>query len=173
MRHTLIYSAILSSILLAACGGTTEMNTNSAATQSNISNTNTVAANAKKDPLAPQTPTPESTNNNAPTLAPVYKAYCVALEKRDEAALRKVHDTATISDYERKMKSDGVRSLSDFLSDDKASSVLCEVRNEKITGDTGTAEVKTMGYPAGAIAVFAKENGEWKLTNRRPEGALK
>jgi hypothetical protein len=172
MKNILFYSAILSSFLLAGCGGATETNNNSAANRSNAANTNTVAANSKTDPLAPQTPTPESTTNNAPTLAPVYKAYCSALEKRDEAALRKVHDTATIADYERKMKADGVRALSDFLSDDKASSVLCEVRNEKISGDTGTAEVRTMGYPAGAIAVFAKENGEWKLTNRRPQGAL-
>ena len=71
------------------------------------------------------------------------------------------------------MKEDNVRSLAEFLSEDQASNELCEARNEKISGDTATAEVRTKGYPNGITVVFVKENGEWKLTNRRPEGALK
>ena len=170
MKQLVYYSVIIGSLLFSACGDSTETNTNA---KGNTANANTPANSAKRDPLAAQTATPEATNNNAPTLTPVYKAYCAASEKKDEAALRSVHDTATIKDYERKMKADGIATLTEFLSDDAATTALCEVRNEKIAGDVGTAEVRTKVYPNGAVAVFVKENGEWKLTNRRPEGALK
>ena len=172
MKTYLLIAAILSAFLISACGdSTTTTNTNSTANRAN--NTAPANTNSDKNPLAAQTPTPESTTNNAPTLTPVYKAYCAAWVKKDEAALRKVYSSDTIADFEKSMKADGVRSLVDFLADDKASNELCEARNEKITGDTATAEVKTLGYPNGITVVFVKENGEWKLTNRRPEGALK
>lgn len=167
MKTYLLIIAILSAFLLAACGGE-PTNTNTAP------NKNTVPVNTNgSSVLTPTTPTPEATTNNAPTLTPVYKAYCAAWVKKDEAALRKIYSSDTIADFEKTMKADGIKSLVDFLSDDKASNELCEARNEKITGDTATAEVKTLGYPNGILVVFVKENGEWKLTNRRPEGALK
>lgn len=169
MRTYLLIALILSSLLIAACGdSTTPANSNNAGTN-RPANGNTNANSA----LAAQTPTPEATSNNAPTLTPVYKAYCAAWVKKDEAALRKVYSSDTIADFEKTMKEDGIKSLADFLSDDKASNELCEARNEKISGDTATAEVRTLGYPNGIVVVFVKENGEWKLTNRRPEGALK
>lgn len=169
MRTYLLITAILAAFLLAACGdSTTTTNSNNSATN-RPANINAADNNS----LTPTTPTPEATTNNAPTLTPVYKAYCAAWVKKDEAALRKVYSSDTIADFERQMKEDNIRSLADFLSDDKASNELCEARNEKITGDTATAEVRTLGYPNGITVVFVKENGEWKLTNRRPEGALK
>jgi len=168
MKTYLLITAILSAFLLSACGDSTT-NTDTSPNK----NTAPVNANTNRDTLAPTTPTPVATSNNAPTLTPVYKAYCAAWVKKDDAALRKIYSSDTIADFEKKMKADGIRSLSDYLSDDKASNELCEVRNEKITGDTATAEVKTLGYPNGITAVFVKENGEWKLTNRLPEGALK
>ena len=170
MKVIITFSILLLSVLSAACGGSAES-----------TNANTITANAnrpanasnKENPLAAQTPTPEATTNNAPTLGPVYKAYCAAWEKKDEKALRSIYSSDTIQDFERQMKEDNIRSLAEFLSDDNASTSLCEARNEKITGDTATAEVRTKGYPNGITAVFVKENGEWKLTNRRPEGALR
>lgn len=169
MRTYIFISAIFAVIFLSACGDstTTTDSNNTATNRPATANTNS------NDSLTPTTPTPEATTNNAPTLTPVYKSYCAALEKKDEAALRRVHDSATIREYEQRMKADGLRTLSEYLSDDKATSALCEVRNEKIVGDYGTAEIKTLAYPNGVTAVFARENGEWKLTNRRPEGALK
>lgn len=172
MRSYFFITAIIASLLLSACGGTTEApnaNTNAANANAN----RPVNASNKENPLAAQTATPEATANNAPTLGPVYKAYCAAWEKKDEKALRNIYSSDTIRDFERQMKEDNIKSLTEFLAEDNASTSLCEARNEKITGDTGTAEVRTKGYPSGIIAVFVKENGEWKLTNRRPEGALK
>lgn len=156
---------------LSACGGANDNASNAA----NNSNTSAVGspANTSKDPIAAQTATPQPTSNNAPTLTPVYKAYCAAWVKKDEAALRKIYSSDTIKEFEKNMKEDGIKTLTEYLSEDKASNELCEVRNEKISGDTATAEVRTLGYPSGITVVFVKENGEWKLTNRFPEGALK
>lgn len=173
MKVYLFIATVFTALLFSACGETpTNTNTNANAAANRSSNT-APNTNIDKNPLAAQTPTPESTTNNAPTLTPVYKAYCAAWVKKDEAALRKIYSSDTVADFEKKMKLDGVKSLVDFLADDKASNELCEARNEKIAGDTATAEVRTLGYPTGIVVVFVKENGEWKLTNRRPEGALK
>ena len=170
MKTYLLITAIFATLLFSACGDST---TNTNLTGNRANNAAPGNTNVDTNPLAAQTPTPESTTNNAPTLTPVYKAYCAAWVKKDEAALRKIYSSDTVADFEKSMKEDGIRSLVDFLSDDKASNELCEARNEKIIGDTATAEVKTLGYPNGITVVFVKENGEWKLTNRRPEGALK
>jgi len=169
MKVYLLIATVFTALLFSACGETPSTNVN---VNSNRAN-NAAPVNNNGGVPAPTTPTPEATSNNAPTLTPVYKAYCAAWVKKDEAALRKIYSSDTIADFEKTMKEDGIKSLVDFLSDDKASNELCEARNEKITGDTATAEVKTLGYPNGIMVVFVKENGEWKLTNRRPEGALK
>jgi len=172
MKNLYIASLFAVATLISACGGTVET-TNVINANANA-NANRPANAANRDrSLQPETPTPEATTNNAPTLAPVYKAYCAAWEKKDEKALRGVYSSDTLQAFEQKMKEDNIRSLSEFLAEDNASTSLCEARNEKITGDTATAEVRTKGYPNGITVVFVKENGEWKLTNRRPEGALK
>ena len=172
MKLIITSAVLLLSVLFAACGGSAEPSNTNASTANANANRPANATN-KENPLAAQTPTPEATANNAPTLGPVYKAYCAAWEKKDDKALRTIYSSDTIRDFEQKMKEDNIRSLAEFLSDDNASTSLCEARNEKITGDTATAEVRTKGYPNGITVVFVKENGEWKLTNRRPEGALK
>jgi hypothetical protein len=170
MKKLYLSTVLVITALFAACGGSTETpNTNTASN----ANANRPANANKVDPIAAQTATPESTTNNAPTLSPVYKAYCSAWEKKDEKALRRIYSSDTIRDFERQMKADNVKTLGEFLAEDNASTSLCEARNERITGDTATAEVRTKGYPNGITVVFVKENGEWKLTNRRPEGALK
>lgn len=172
MKNFYLLTVLFVTTLIAACGGAAESNTNST-NKTNANSPTTPVNTGKENPLAARTPTPEQTTNNAPTISPVYKAYCAAWVKKDEAGLRKVYSSDTIKDFEKQMKEDGVKTLVEFLSDDQASNELCEARNEKISGDTATAEVRTKGYPSGITVVFVKENGEWKLTNRRPEGALK
>ena len=58
---------------------------------------------------------PEATTNNAPTLTPVFKAYCDAWVKNDEAALRKVYSSDTLKGFEAEMKEDKAKSLIKFL----------------------------------------------------------
>ena len=147
------------SILMAGCGGAAVNTTN--ANLSNTGNTN--------NPLAVLTPTPDGITNDAPTLTPVFKAYCAAMIKKDEAALRKVYSQDTIKHFETEMKADGQKSLIKYLEDDQVTEKLCEVRNEQIQADSAIAEIRTEGYPNGIKVVFVKENGEWKLTNRSPE----
>lgn len=136
---------------------------------SNANTGNTNIAKAANGPLAVTTPTPEQTTNNAPTLTPVYKAYCSAMEKNDEAALRKLYSQDTIKNFEEQMKDEGIKTLMKFLENEKVTNQLCEVRNEKINGDTAVAEIRATPYPNGIKVLFVKENGEWKLTNRDPD----
>ena len=173
MKNVYLTAIFTAALLLSACGGGTDQTNVNAANSANAVNANRPTANTNNGPLAAATATPAATTNNAPTLSPVYKAYCSAWEKKDEKVVRAVYSSDTIQEFEKDMKDQGIRSLAEYLSNDQASTDLCEARNEKISGDTATAEVRTKGYPNGITVVFVKENGEWKLTNRFPEGALK
>ena len=165
MQFKILFFTILFafSLSMIGCGGT-ETAVNSPNT--NAANTNTAKTNSN-NPLAVSTPTPSQTTNNAPTLTPVYKAYCAAMVKKDEAALRKIYSSDTIKDFEEQMKADNVKSLVKFL-DEEASLEVCEVRNERINGDEAVAEIIAEWAPNGAKVVFVKESGKWKITNRIP-----
>lgn len=163
----LIFCTILTfSILLTGCPSTEQPkpNANTAANQTTGGNTNagTSTLNTSKTPT-------EATTNEAPTVAPVFKAYCDALTKKDEAALRKVYAQSTLKSLEADMKAENEKSLVKYLEVDQVSNKLCEVRNEKIEGDVAIAEVKTEGAPNGFKVKFIRENGEWKLTNEFPD----
>lgn len=160
---------VLSLVITACSGGDNSANLNTP----NKNATNNANAGNTDNPLAITTPTPKPTTNNAPTLTPVYKAYCEASDKKDEAGIRRLYSADTLKEFAVKMKRDGIKTLVEFLSDDQASMALCEVRNEQINGDTAIAEVRTKAYPNWPEVIFVKENGEWKITNRRPEGSLK
>jgi hypothetical protein len=162
----LIFCTILIfSIILTGCPGEqpkTNPNSNANLTTVNDPNKTNSTLTTTKTPTA-------ATTNNAPTLTPVFKAYCDAMTKKDEAALRKVYSAATLKAFEEDMKSLKEKSLAKYLEADQVSNELCEVRNETIEGDVGIAEVKTKGMPNGAKIKFVKENGEWKLTTDSPE----
>ncbi len=168
MRFTvLIFCTILIfTIILAGCPGSSENNgnANQGKTQSPTDNPNSGSNNG----LTTTTPTPETTTNDAPTLKSVFKAYCEAMTKKDEAAIRKVYSQATLKSLEADMKAENEKSLVKYLEVDQVSNKLCEIRNEKIEGDVGVAEVKTEGAPNGFKIKFVKENGDWKLTNESP-----
>lgn len=176
MKKAILLSAIISSVLLAACGGEAPA-TNNASNASNgngAAPVNTAVNTGSNGGLTPTTPTPEATTNNAPTLSPVYKAYCAAYAKGDEAGVRKSYSSDTLKSFEEQMKDSEIKykNLIEFLADDGISTEICEVRNEKISGDTAVAEIRTKGYPNGISVLFLKEGGEWKISNKRPEGAL-
>jgi hypothetical protein len=91
------------------------------------------------------------------------------MTKKDEAAIRKVYSQATLKSLEADMKAEKKTSLIEFLSEiDKVSNALCEVRNEKVEGETAVAEVRTESYPNGIKIKFVREGGEWKMTNESP-----
>ena len=158
VKITLVASVIFVSAFLTACGTSGPANSvNSDAVVVNTANNN---ANA----VAVSTPTPQAVTNNAPTLTPVYKAYCAAMVKKDEAAVRRLYSADTIKFFEEEMKADGIKTLTEYLSTDQVSNELCEVANERITGDRAIGNIKSKGYPNGMDVVFVKEGGEWKLT---------
>jgi hypothetical protein len=162
-KHALIL--FLFTVLVFSGCGDAGTNTNNVSNAGNGSNS---GANAN-NPTAATTPKPAETTNNAPTLTPVFKAYCLAMEKKDEAGIRKVYSKETIEHFEKEMKAEGSQTLAQYLSVDQVTTALCEIRNEVITGDRAVAEVKTAGMPNGAKVVFVKEGNDWKLTNESPE----
>ncbi len=164
--QVLIFCTILIfSIILTGCPAGAPETNGSNNSRTNVSNTggnnNSTLETTKK--------TPEPTTNDAPTVGRVFKAYCDAMTKKDEAALRKVYSQATLKSLEADMKAENEKSLVKYLEVDQVSNKLCEVRNEKIEGETAVAEVKTEGAPNGFKVKFVRENGEWKLTNESPD----
>lgn len=160
MRPLLIFTITIFAIFLGACGGTA----NAPNTPANAA-TNTASNASANNPVAVTTPTPEQTTNNGPTLTPVFKAYCDAWVKNDEAALRKVYSADTIKEFEADMKVEKEKSLLKYLEMDKVSGNPCEVTNEQINGDKATARIRSDKYPNGIKILFVKEGGEWKMTN--------
>jgi len=156
MRTTALASlAILfMSVIFTGCGSGPASNTNS---------TNAVA----DQPATPNVAS-DQTTNDAPTLTPLFKAYCDAKLKNDEAALRKVFSQGTIKSFEEQMKADRIKTLVKFLEDEKVSESRCEVKNEKITGENAVAKIFIDSYPNGFDIYFERENGEWKMTNKSP-----
>ncbi|MBX3288719.1 MAG: nuclear transport factor 2 family protein [Acidobacteria bacterium] len=161
---TLFITLLSFAILMSGCGGTTDTPSANNANAANTTNSNTPPSNS---PVAATTPTPEETRNNAPTLTPVFKAYCAAMEKKDEAALRKIYSADTIKFAESEAKKDEI-TLLEYFSVGPVDTKLCEVSNEEITGDTAVAIIRTASMPNGIKIIFVKEGGEWKLTTRSP-----
>ncbi len=160
-KAILIIGLLASLVLMSACGSEPTANNTNAAD----GNTANKTAN-NTDPLAGTTPAKEQTTNNAPILTPVLKAYCSAKVAKDEAALRNIYSSETISLFEKQMKEDKIDSLIEFLSSDEVTNEPCDARNEVIKGDTATAEARLKFAPQGIRLVFVRENGEWKMTNR-------
>ena len=158
MRTSLItlFTILAAVAAISACGGAANTNSNTPTANSN-------------NPLDTKKDAPAPVANNAPTLTPVFKAFCDAWVKNDEAALRKVYSADTIKKFEEEMKEEKAKDLISFLeSTDRVSGTPCEVTNEKINGDEAIATIKSDKYPNGIQIVFVKENDEWKMTTKAP-----
>lgn len=170
MRLKIIFylTILASALLLFGCGGSGTAN-NSSNANAPVTNTNTASAN--QNSIEPTKKAEVETTNNAPTLSPVVKAYCEAMIKKDDAALRKVYSSDTLAILEKDMKDEGKTSLVEFLSEIEPikDASKCTARNEKIEGDKAIANIKNENMPNGIDVEFVKENGEWKLTNKSPE----
>lgn len=154
----IIISAVL--LALAGCMG-------SAPTPNDNPNVNVARktnSNAPGNAFETKKQAEEDKSNDAQAIAPVVSAYYEALKKKDEAGLRKVYSQAAIKELEAGMKSDGKKSLTDYIeSTEPAGEKPFEVRNEKLVGDTAIAEIKGGSYAIWVKWKFVKENGEWKL----------
>lgn len=144
------------------CGDTSTNTANTNSTNVNTAKTN--AANSLATNRAPE----EATLNKAETIKPVVDAFCGAVRKKDDAALRKIYAQAALKSLEADMREEKQTSLAEYLSSEPVGD-KCEVRNEKIEGERAIAEVRTETYPNGVKMYFVKENGGWKMTNESPE----
>ena len=147
-------------MVAAGCGGTeTPKNANVAA------NANATSPGANSDLGATKAPEAPTTND-APTLGPVINAYYDALRKKDAAGVRKVMESQFLKGVESDMKDEKKTDIVAFLTEfDKLPTPKMEARNEQITGNKGTAEVKGGSYGTWTTVVFVKEDGVWKLSN--------
>lgn len=167
LSYFILTISIIATFILTGCGEGTAVNNSAPRNEANS------AANTQKpvdkDPTAVTTPTPDQVTNSAPTLTPVYKAFCAAVVKKDEAAIKKFYTSDTLRAFEEDMRSDGIKTMTEFLKDEKISNETCEISNERIKGDKAVARIKTPAYPNGYEVLFVKEGGEWKMSNITPE----
>jgi hypothetical protein len=149
-----------------ACSGTDNANTGNSA-NTNAANTTTVG-NANHPLMTTKTPE-TATTNNAPTLGPVVQAYYDALKKKDDAAVRQTLSSNFVKVLEAEMKEAKETNLAAYLAKTDDPNTPIEIRNERIEGDKGVAEVRGGVYKNWTAIGFGKENGKWKLTEESPE----
>jgi hypothetical protein len=162
MKHLLSLSAFFASLIfiMASCGGPSPANNAGNANNANGNLANTGPSNNQQD--AP-------TLNNAPTLGPVVQQYYQALEKKDDAAVRETLTKEFVARLEEDMKADKEKNLAAFMAKDEyRPGQSLEVRNEKIDGDKGQAEIRGGAYKNWTAFSFAKENGKWRFTGGSP-----
>ena len=102
-------------------------------------------------------------NRSSPTAT--FKSFYEASKKKDAAGMRKALSKGTLDMFDKLAKAQN-KSTDDMLKEvdkDDKSEKMPETRNEKITGDTATLEVKNDKTSKWDTLPFVKENGEWKI----------
>jgi hypothetical protein len=172
--NILFCSIIGLSILASGCGSSPANNTGNAA-KANTANTagptNSTTSPANVDSAVATTTKPEAaTENAAPTITPVVRAYYDALKRKDDAALQAVLSAAFIKSVQDDMKAEKKTGMAAYLAQyDTIPEKPVEVRNERIEGDKAVAELKGGAYIKWTAFSFIKENGSWKFTGGSPE----
>jgi nitrogen fixation protein len=151
-------------LLTVGCGGNPP--------GANNNNTGNVKPPNSNGPANGLTVTPKpvtAKENDAPTLAPVVQSYYEALKKKDDALLKSVLSASFIKEIEQGMKEEKKTGMAAYMAETDRTEPAVEVRNEKITGDKGTAELKGGSYVNWSTINFINEGGKWKLTNSSSE----
>jgi hypothetical protein len=166
MRHLFLIALSIFTLIFTGCTNSQETNSNSNVKPAN-SNT-AVVVNSNSQLGTTKTPEAATTNTGA-TIAPVIDGYYEALQKKDEAGVKKYLSAELLKKYEAEAKAEKKTWLAYLLEIEDPVSEKREVRNEKIEGSSAIAEVK-----GGSLAVwtkygFVKENGEWKIAPESPE----
>jgi hypothetical protein len=147
---------------MAACGGSAPANE----TANSTANSNTNSAHPPMNTVRNEGPT----ENNAPTLGPVVQQYYKALEKKDDQMVRDTLTAAFAKEIEQDMKETGEKNLAAYIAkSDYQPGLVVEVRNEKINGNKGVAQLRGGAYKNWTGFSFSLENGKWRLDNGSPE----
>ena len=156
-----IYILLFFTVLLSGCSSPEMPNT---APNAANKNANAAAGNAN-NPLA-TTKSPEvATSNNAPTLAPVVQNYYAALQKKDEAGAEKFLSQAAVKYWDDEAKAEKKTGFAYLLESEEPLAEKREIRNEKIEGETATAEMKGGSLGVWTPIKFVRESGEWKFAS--------
>lgn len=166
-QNFLFVTILIFSIALVGCTPTeTPKNINSAKTP----NANVAIINKDDNPLA-TTMTPEGAiENNAPTIAPMVQKFYEALNKKDEAGVKKYLTPATVKYWENEGKSEKKTWLAALYEAESPTDEKREVRNERIEGETAFAQMKGGSLGVWTPIKFVRQNGEWKFSS--PEDSL-
>ena len=167
MRSKSIFFITLISLAIFSfgCGGETN-------TANTISTVNSVGPNSNSNsgPLGTTKKPEAATTNNAPTLGPVVAAYYEALKKKDDAQLKSVLTQNFVKTLEEDMKAEKKSGLATYVAEtEMIPETPVEVRNEKIDGNIGVAEIRGGVYKTWTPFAFANEGGKWKLTGGSPD----
>ena len=94
-----------------------------------------------------------------------FKAFYDASKKKDVPAMKKSLSKGTLDMFDKiaKEQNKTTDEMLKGLDKDDKSEKMPETRNEKITGDTATLEVKNDKTNKWDPLPFVKENGEWKI----------
>jgi len=146
----------------AACGGTE--NANNTATNGNAN------ANSSSHPPMNTVRNDGPTENNAPTLGPVVQQYNEALKTKNDQMLRDTLSASLTKSLEDDMKAAKRKDFAAYVAEtDYQPGQVIEVRNEKINGNKGVAQLKGGQYKVWTAFSFTLENRKWRLDNGSPE----
>jgi hypothetical protein len=165
--QNIILTAIL--IFIIVLTGCTKTDTPTNSNTAKAVNANTATANTD-NPLATIKKPEAATSNNAPSLAPIVQNYYEALNKKDEAGVKKYLSQSALKYYETEAKAEKKNALVLLSEYEEPISEKREVRNEKIDGETAVAEIKGGSLGNWTPIKFVRENGEWKFAS--PEESL-
>jgi hypothetical protein len=165
--QNIFFTAIL--VFLAVLIGCTKTESPTNANSAKTANANTATANAD-NPLATSKKPEAATSNNAPTLAPVVQNFYEALNKKDEAGVKKYLSQSALKYWETEAKAEKKTALAYLSEYEDPTGEKREVRNEKIEGETAVAEIKGGSLGVWTPIKFVRENGEWKFAS--PEDSL-
>jgi len=165
--QNLFFTAIL--IFSFALIGCTNTETPINKTDTKPANTNASTTNTD-NPLATTRNPISATTNNAPTLAPVVQNFYEALNKKDDAGVKKSLSQSALKYYETEAKAEKKTALVYLSEAEDPTGEKREVRNEKIEGETAVAEIKGGSLGVWTPIKFVRENGEWKFAS--PEDSL-
>ena len=130
-----------------------------------LGNTTSGIETAKtNNPLNTEKPAPRKEINKATRLKPVVSAYCAAIIKGDDVALKNILSKNSWKTLSADAREEGQKSVAGYLNESEPIGNKCSVINEQISGSIAVAVVTTQTYPNGVQLKFVKETGEWKMT---------
>lgn len=152
-----IIAILISALIFSACSSSQSENTaaNTAAVNSANSATNTAAANSSQ-PAAPKVIAQSPTE--------VMKALNEASKTNDAAVIKGLVSKGTLALLEESAKEKNT-TVDELLQRDESMPFedVPEMRNEKITGETATLEIKNSLSGQYSTVPFVREDGSWRI----------